>query len=467
LGVRHHGPSRLAGAGDLLAAGQDVGGGSSINAHIYCRGHREDFDEWARQGNAGWGYADVLPDFKKSEHNERGADAFHGAGGALNVADQCDPHPLSRVFVRAAAQVDIPENPDFNGREQDGVGLLQVTLKRGRRWSCADAFLRPALRRRNLTVRTGAHAQRVLFEGKRAVGVAYTAGGRARVARGLREIILCGGAVNSPQLLLLSGVGPPDHLREGGIEVIQESPGVGQNLQDHLVVLVHYRARGVASLLSAKSRGHLFRYLCFKRGWLTSSVLEAAAFVRSREGLPAPDLELGFAPVLYLNQGLTAPTEHGFTLGACLLRPRSTGSVRLQSRDPLCPPRIDPRYLSDEGDQDLRTLAEGVRLLRRIADAAAFQPYNGGEIAAGPPCRAGGDTEPYIRSRAQTIYHPVGTCKMGVDGWAVVDPCLRVRGVTGLRVADASVMPTEVRGHTNAAAVLIGEKAAGMILREP
>jgi choline dehydrogenase len=444
--------------------GKTLGGCSSINAHIYCRGHREDFDEWARLGNPGWGYPDVLPAFKHSEHNERGADAFHGVGGPLNVADLRDPHPLSRAFVRAAAQAGIPENTDFNGREQDGAGLLQVTLKRGRRWSCADAFLRPALRRRNLTVRTAAHAERVLFQGRQAAGVAYTAGGQSHVARAAREVILCGGAVNSPQLLLLSGVGPPEHLREWGIEVVQESPGVGQNLQDHLMVLLHYQARGVASLLAAKSPGHLLRYLCCKRGWLTSSVMEAAAFVRSRGGLPAPDLELGFAPVLYLDQGLTAPAEHGFTLGACLLRPRSTGSLRLQSRGPGYPPRIDPGYLSDEGGEDLRTLAEGVRLLRRIADAAALQPYRGREITAGPACRADGDLGPFIRSQAQTLYHPVGTCRMGVDGLAVVDACLRVRGVSGLRVADASVMPTAVRGHTNAAAVMIGEKAAGMIL---
>jgi choline dehydrogenase len=446
--------------------GKTLGGCSSINAHVYCRGHREDFDEWARQGNRGWGYADVLADFKKSEHNTRGADAFHGVGGPLNVTDLCDPHPLSRAFVRAAAQVGIPENLDFNGPEQDGAGLLQVTLKKGRRYSCADAFLRPALGRSNLTVRTGAHAQRILFRGKRAAGVAYTADGREHVARAAREVILCGGAVNSPQLLLLSGVGPPDHLRAWGIEVVHESPGVGQNLQDHLIALVHYQARGVASLLAATSPGHLFRYLCFKRGWLTSSVLEAAAFVRSRAGLPAPDLELGFAPVLYLNQGLTAPTEHGFTLGACLLRPRGTGSIRLQSRDPRCPSQIDPRYLSDEGGHDLRTLVEGVRLLRRIADAAALQPYKGGELPPRPPGRADGDLEHLVRSRAQTLYHPVGTCRMGVDGGAVVDPCLRVHGVTGLRVADASVIPTEVRGHTNAPTIMIGEKAAGLILRE-
>jgi choline dehydrogenase len=456
----------LAGRSIYWPRGKTLGGSSSINAMVYLRGHREDFDEWARLGNPGWSSADVLRLFRKSEHNERGADNYHGTGGPLNVADLRSPHLLTTAFLSACFEAGLPCNPDFNGPEQDGAGLVQVTQKAGRRYSCADAFLRPALGRPNLAVHTGAHATRILFTGRRAVGVAYQAGGRPVTARAQREVVLCGGAVHSPHLLLLSGIGPAEHLRTHGIPLVHDLAGVGQNLQDHLLVLVLYQARGVRSLVSAGSLPNLVRYLLWKRGPLTSPVMEAAGFVRTRKGLAAPDLEVGFGPVLFLDEGLTAPTEHGFSLGGVLLRPRSTGQVCLRSADPLAPPHIEPRYLCDESGEDLRTLVEGVRLLRRIAGAPALERFRGGEIAPGVACRTDEDVERFIRTRAQTIYHPVGTCKMGVDDLAVVDPRLRVRGLEGLRVADASVMPTNVRGHTNAAAIMVGEKAAELILQD-
>jgi choline dehydrogenase len=349
--------------------GRMLGGSSSMNAQIYVRGHRADFDTWAELAGPDWGFKEVLAYFKRAESNQLRPSAFHGTGGPLDVTDLRDPSPLSVAFVEAAAEAGIPRNDDFNGAELDGVGLLQVNQRRGRRWSAADAYLRPALRRDNLSVITGAHVTRVIFERGRAVGVAYTVGGNQRTAHA-REILLCGGAVNSPQLLLLSGVGPQEQLGDHGIPVVCDVPGVGRNLQDHLAVGVLTAARQPLTLVSAQSKRNLVRWLLTGRGMLSSNVAEAAAFVRSEPALPAPDLELIFAPVLFLDEGLTQPTEHGVTAGPVLLTPTSIGSIVLRSADPFERPVIRPSYLSDAGGHDLRRLIEGLRLTRRILQAS-------------------------------------------------------------------------------------------------
>jgi choline dehydrogenase len=442
--------------------GRTLGGSSAINAQIYVRGHRADYDSWAELAGRDWGYQEILAYFKRAEGNRRHTSAFHGTRGPLDVADLRDPNPLSAAFIEAAAAAGIARNDDFNGAELDGVGLLQVNQRRGRRWSAADAYLRPALRRDNLSVVTGAHVTRVVFERRRAVGVAYTAGGQARTAHA-REILLCGGAVGSPHLLLLSGVGSREQLGDHGIPVVCEAPGVGRNLQDHLAVGVLTAARQPLTLLSAQSRRSLVRWLVAGRGMLSSNVAEAAAFVRSEPGLPAPDLELLFAPVLFLDEGLTRPTEHGVTAGPVLLQPRSAGSIELRSADPFEPPAIRPGYLSDAGGHDLRRLIAGLHLTRRILRTPPLRACLGAELAPGAQADSDDELAAFVRNRSQTLYHPVGTCRMGTGPGAVVDGGLRVRGVDGLRVVDASVMPVIPRGHTNAATIMLAERAADLI----
>ncbi|HEX6183881.1 MAG TPA: choline dehydrogenase [Pyrinomonadaceae bacterium] len=439
--------------------GKMLGGSSSMNAMIYIRGHRSDFDAWRDAGNEGWGFDEVLPYFKKAEHRERGADAFHGAGGPLNVADLRTVNPLSRAFVAAAAELGHALNEDFNGARQEGFGFYQVTQKGGRRCSAAAAYLKPALRRPNLTVLTGAHATRLLFEGVRASGVEYVREGRAERARAGREVLLSGGAVNSPQLLMLSGVGPADELRRLGVEPLADLPGVGRNLQDHLIVAVAYACTRPVSLASAEAGRHVANYLLFKKGPLTSNVGEAGGFVRTRPGLAAPDLQFHFGPVYYLSHGFVRPEGHGFTIGPTLIRPESRGHITLRSADPFDPPSIQPCYL--EAEADLRTLVEGVKVARELAHTKALGGYRGAAVCE----KLGTDEEiaEHVRDAAETIYHPTGTCRMGDDALAVVDARLRVRGVEGLRVVDASVMPSIVGGNTNAAVIMLAEKAADAI----
>ena len=427
---------------------------------IYIRGHRADYDGWAADGCTGWGYEDVLPYFKKSEDYAHGASAFHGMGGLMRVEDQRNPNPLSQVFVQASVQAGLSQNDDFNGEEQEGVGLYQVNQRSGRRESAATAFLRPARSRSNLGVETGAMATQVLFEGTRACGIAYVQYGQTKRADASEEVILAGGAINSPQLLMLSGVGPAAHLHVHGIDVAADRREVGENLRDHLVVGIRYRSKRPATLLSAESPMNIARYLLMRRGMLTSNVAEAGAFVGTRSEGPA-DLQFHVAPVLFMNHGLEPPTEHGFTLGPTLVRPESRGSIRLHTADPLAPPSIKPNYLTEPAD--VKTLLAGLHLAREIVSQSAYDSYRGEEHAPGFAARTDAELEDYIRETSETLYHPVGTCRMGADEDAVVDPELRVLGVDGLRVVDASVMPKIINGNTNAPTMMIAEKAADLI----
>jgi choline dehydrogenase len=424
--------------------GKMLGGSSSMNAMVYIRGRRSDFDHWRDLGNEGWGFDDVLPVFKAAESQE------------LSVTDLKCINPLSQAFVKACEELGIPSNPDFNGAGQCGAGFYRVTQKNGRRWSAADAYLKPALRRGNLTVWTGIQATRVRIENGRAVGVEYMQSGTRREVRAEREVIVSAGAIGSPQLLLLSGLGPRAQLEALGIPVVADLPGVGENLQDHLAVILPYFCNLPVSLANAETLGNLVKFLVRKSGPLTSNIAEAGAFVKSQPDLAECDLQFHFGPVHYVEHGLAKPGGHGFSFGPALLTPKSRGRIRLRSPNPLEPPSIDPAYLSDSAD--VAPLVEGVKLAFRLAAAKAFDPYRG------QPVFDQDNPEAYIRAHAETLYHPVGTCKMGHDPLSVVNARLQVFGVTGLRVVDASVMPVIVGGNTNAATMMIAEKAAKMII---
>jgi choline dehydrogenase len=441
--------------------GKVLGGSSSINAMIYIRGNAADYDTWKNLGNQGWGFADVLPYFKKSENRERGVSDFHGAGGPLNVADLALVNPLTHAFIAGAKEIGIAANEDFNGATQHGVGLYQVTQKNRQRHSAADAYLRAARGRPNLQVETGAHTTRVLIENGRASGVAFLQDGMQRQARANGEVILAGGTVNSPQLLMLSGVGPAEPLSRLGIPVVLDLPGVGANLQDHPMVSVGYLCTQPISLDGAETLANLLRYLIFKKGPLTSNVAEAGLFTRSREGRDVPDIQLLFGPAYYRGHGLMRRKENCFGFGPTLIAPESRGNISLRSANPLEAPAIRANYLST--DADMRTMIEGVKLSRRIAHTRAFEPYRGDEIHPGATATSDQDIAEFLRSEVETLYHPVGTCKMGNDPLAVVDAQLHVQGIERLRVVDASVMPTIPAGNTNAPTIMIAEKAADMI----
>lgn len=441
--------------------GKTLGGSSSINAMVYTRANRRDHDRWRDLGNDGWGYDDVLGYYKKAENQERAADAYRGIGGPLNVADLRSVSPLSRAFVEACVEAGLPRNDDFNGANQEGCGLFQVTQKRGRRHSTAAAYLQPALKRPNLTVHTRAQATQLLFDGARVVGVAYLRDGKPEQARAAREVILSGGSINSPQLLMLSGVGPADELRALGLNVIADLPGVGRNLQDHLIAGVMQACTQPISFASAERFGNVVNYLLRRNGPLSSNIAEAGGFIKVRPEADAPDLEIIFAPTFYMSHGFDNPEGHGYAIGLVLQHPESVGHIRLRSIDPLAPPLIQPNYLASEADVSL--LVDGVKLGRRVAEASAFAPYRGAEVWPGPQAKSDDSIGEFIRRTAETLYHPIGTCKMGGDAMAVVDARLRVRGVKGLRVVDASVMPTHTTGHSNAVVVMIAEKAADLI----
>ncbi|MGY2001629.1 GMC family oxidoreductase [Blastococcus sp. SYSU DS1024] len=443
--------------------GKLLGGSSSINAMIYIRGARADYDEWAElTGDPSWSYEQVLPLFRRMEDNARGADPWHGVGGPLRVEDLRSPHPWTTAVVEAAVASGYPRNPDFNGATQEGVGQYQVTQKRGRRWSAADAYLRPAAGRANLTVRTGALTTRVLVEDGRATGVEYRCGGRLHTVRATREVVLSGGAVNSPQLLMLSGIGPADHLREVGVDVVHDLPGVGAGLQDHPLVPVIWNVRSGRSLRLAETPVNLAKWKAAGRGPLTSNLAEAGLFTRSNPELAEPDLQMHFLPVKFWKQAEVDPDAEAFTSAVVLVRVHSRGSVRLRSADPTWAPAIDAGYLTDE--RDLDALVSGVEKAREIATAAPLASVLAEEWSPGGTVHGREALRQKVRDTLESLYHPVSSCRMGTDPLAVVDPQLRVRGIEGLRVVDASVMPTLVRGNTNAPTIMIAERAADLIL---
>ena len=446
--------------------GKMLGGSSSMNAMIYIRGQREDYDGWAAAGCAGWAWDDVLPYFKKSQHQERGESELHGVGGPLNVTEQQCPNPVTHTFLEAAQQMQYVINDDFNGPVQEGVGLYQVTQKDGERCSAAKAFLTPVLNRDNLTVITGAAATRILMEGKRAVGVAYRKGGSDHEARAAAEVFLSGGAVASPQLLLLSGIGPGAELLPLGIEVKHDLPGVGKNLHDHLDYPYLFATRNTESFgpspsgIWAITKG-LVEWTTRRTGMMTTIYGEGGAFIKSSPELDRPDIQLHLVPGLLDDHARKIRLSHGLCCHTCVLRPKGRGQLTLASSDPAADPLIDPAFLSDDADLELLIIA--FKITRGILTAPAFDRYNAWPYYA-KDLETDEQIAEEIRNRADTIYHPVGTCKMGTDDKAVVDPGLKVRGLDGLRVADASVMPSVVSGNTNAPTIMIGEKAADMIL---
>ncbi|MDP1539948.1 GMC family oxidoreductase [Amnimonas aquatica] len=456
--------------------GKMLGGSSGMNAQVYIRGHAWDYDEWARLGCDGWSYAEVLPYFRRSEHFEPKLTpveaAFHGQGGPLNVAERRYTNPLSAAFVEAATQAGYRRNTDFNGSEQEGVGFYYAYQKDGARCSNARAYLEPAAGRSNLTVRSGAHVTRVLLEGTRATGVEYRSATGLVQVRAEREVVLCGGAFNSPQLLMLSGIGPREELSRHGIKLHHALEGVGQNLQDHIDVFVRVRARSRQSISMhpsywLKGLRALLQYLSNRRGVLSSNGAEAGGFIRSRPEEPIPDLQLHFGPMLYADHGRdlrTAMSGYGYIVMIYGLRPLSRGRVGLHSADPFAAPLIDPNYMAESAD--VEQLVRGVHLLRRILAQSAFAPHHEVEMSPGPALQNDDDLAEWVRRSGESAYHPVGTCKMGVDPMAVVDSRLRVHGLQCLRVIDASIMPTLVGGNTNQPATMIGEKGAAMMLED-
>ena len=448
--------------------GKVLGGSSSVNAMIYARGVPADYDHWASLGNPGWGWDEVLPLFRRAEHNERGADALHGQGGPLNVADLRSPNPFARAFVEAGVQAGLRENPDFNGPVQEGVGMYQVTHRNGERWSAAKAYLAPALARPNLQVITGAHATRLLLDGRRASGVEYrrTDGSSARVlAR--REVLLAAGAFQSPQLLMLSGIGPGAHLREHGIPVVHDLAGVGGALHDHPDVVQVVDAPGQTELFGLSMKGAarllrgVFEWRERRTGPLTTNFAEAGAFLRSRPEEALPDLQLHFVVGKLVDHGRKTVFGHGYSCHVCLLRPKSRGSVRLTSADPMAAPAIDPAFLAER--EDVEAMVRGFTLMRTILRQPALARFGGVELQASAGAVSDAQIEAFLRERVDTIYHPVGSCAMGPGPQAVVDASLRVHGIEALRVVDASVMPRIVGGNTNAPTIMIAEKAVDLI----
>jgi choline dehydrogenase-like flavoprotein len=448
--------------------GKVLGGSSSINAMIYARGVPSDYDHWAAQGNPGWAWDDVLPLFRRAEHNERGADALHGTGGPLNVADLRSPNPYARAFVEAGVQAGLPENPDFNGPSQEGVGWYQVTHRNGERCSTAKAYLAPALGRPNLAVVTGAHATRLLLDGRRATGVEYRrADGSTARALARREVLLASGAFGSPQLLMLSGIGPGAHLREHGIPVVHDLPGVGESLHDHPDVVQVVDLPGATELFGLSLAGlpRLLRgvgeWRRSRTGPLTTNFAEAGAFLRTRPEEPEPDVQLHFVIGKLVDHGRKTVLGHGWSCHVCLLRPKSRGRVRLASADPLAAPSIDPAFFAER--EDLDAMVRGFKAMRHLLSQPALSKFGGRELAASAGVRTDAQIEVFLRERADTIYHPVGSCRMGPGPQDVVDASLRVHGVDALRVVDASIMPRIVGGNTNAPTVMIAEKAVDLI----
>ena len=447
--------------------GKGWGGSSSINGMIYIRGHARDYDQWAQMGLKGWSFSEVLPYFKRSETLETGGDAFHGSTGPLHVSWGKSTNPLYHALVESAVQAGHKKSDDFNGYDQEGFGAYQLTVKDGERWSASFAYLKPALSRPNLAVRSHAHTTKLLFEDKVCVGVEYAhdeKSPRSRVYAN-KEVLVCAGAVQSPQILMVSGIGPAETLQRVGVEVLVDSPDVGQNLQDHLDVLLLQNCtqpitafslnRGLKQYLTALT--YLFR----KEGLGRENFLESGGFAKSREGLDRPDLQFHFVNALVQDHGNVAATQDGFSLHVCQLRPESRGSISPSSANPFAAPKIDPNYLATE--EDRRALREGLKIGRKVLSQPALSPYRGEEFKPGAHVQSDDEIDAYIKATAETIYHPIGTCRMGSDKDSVVDKDCKVRGVKNLRVVDASVMPTLIGGNTNAPTMMIAEKISDHI----
>ena len=447
--------------------GRGLGGSSAINAMVYMRGCKWDYDNWAAMGATGWSYDDVLPYFRKAEHNERGASEYHGANGPLYVSDQSHVNPGSKAFVEAAGQLQLSRNDDFNGPNHDGFGLFQVTQKDGERWSAARAYIEPHRENRtNLHVRTGALVQKILFEGRRATGVRVRKGrSRSEDLRARGAVIVSAGAFGSPQALMLSGIGPSKHLQEHGIAALHDQGEIGRNLQDHVDYVASFETRskdfiGDSLIGTARMAKAMIEYRLRRTGIMTTPYAEAGGFWRSDPSLPAADIQYHFVPAMLEDHGREKVKGHGFSCHACVLRPESRGTVTLNDTDPASPARIDPNFLDD--DRDISVLRAGVRQMYRIFATSPLSDYEGTD-------RQNADTDDddaldqLIRSRADTVYHPVGTCRMGKDASSVVDPELRCRGMDGLYVADASIMPKIVSGNTNAPSIMIGERCADFV----
>jgi 4-pyridoxate dehydrogenase len=453
--------------------GKVLGGSSSINVMAYVRGNRGDYDRWARNGCPGWSYAEVLPYFKRCESWEKGEDAWRGGQGPLSVIDTRNRDPLFDGWLEAAREADWPFTDDYNGKDQDGFGRSQWTIKNGRRCSAAVAFLRPALGRPNLTVETSALATQVLLEGTRASGVAYARNGRVHQVWASREVLLAGGVFNTPQLLMLSGIGDAEHLREVGVTPRVNLPGVGQNLQDHLSVDVHHLRRGRgpfhADMRLDRAALNMARAYVFGTGPGTVLPSRLHAFLKTRRDLPVPDIQFLFrgAPARAHPwfPGIKPAYADSFGLRPVMLHPESRGVVRLRSTDPSAPVRIVQNFLASE--RDVRTIREGVKLGRDLASRKGLDPFRSRETSPGPDCRTDADVDAFVRRTAATAHHPCATCAMGTSEDAVLDPALRVRGVEGLRVADASAMPDLVSGNINACVLMIAEKAADLVLGRP
>ena len=448
--------------------GKVLGGSSSINGMVYIRGQHEDFDHWRQLGNPGWSAADVLPYFRRAERNMRGRDDWHGDDGMLAVSDATYSHPICDAFMDAAVELGFPRNADFNGEKQEGVGYQQTTTRNGRRCSTAVGYLHPAMKRPNLRVITRALTERVMFEGRRAVGIAFREQGIPRVVRARREVILSGGAIGSPHILLLSGVGPAAHLAEQGVAVVHDLPGVGQCLQDHYSAAVKLRCAeritfNDVMINPLKQLAVGVRYLVFRDGPLTMAAGPCALFARTRQELATPDVKIAISPFSSDNPAAGLHKFSGFTVIVYQLRPDSRGEIRLKSLDAAASPSILPRYLSDPNDQ--RTVVDGLKLIRRLLATRHFERYIETEFRPGSDVRTDAELLDYARQFGGTVFHPTSTCRMGNDAMAVVDPELRVHGLEGLRVVDASIMPTVASGNTNAATIMIGEKAADMILQ--